>query len=197
MTTRAARPLRAHPPSKIRRRVRHRQVPKQVKKTAVEIKGQEVAALKRREENERKHSNQKGLLKRRSEREKMVLAVRRSSNSSRASENTTNRATRPLRAHPPVGERGSAMCRQGPSQAAQREGEDGARDGAVAGHLTENTTNRAARPLRAHPPRRRARQRHVPTQVKKKAGEIKGQAGKRPIGESVRAQAREREEKPA
>ncbi|KAL2354209.1 hypothetical protein BJ546DRAFT_1062291 [Cryomyces antarcticus] len=95
----------------------------QVKK-AGEIKGEEVAALKRREENERKHSN-KGLLKRRSEREKMVLA-------------------------------------------------------------TEHT-----------PPRRRARHRHVPTQVKKTAGEIKGDAGKRPIGESVRAQAREREEKPA
>ncbi|KAK5293319.1 hypothetical protein LTR16_001630, partial [Cryomyces antarcticus] len=94
-------------------------------------------------------------------------------------------------------ERAEALEPEGPSQAAQREGEDGARDGAVAGHLTENTTNRAARPLRAHPPRRRARQRHVPTQVKKKAGEIKGQAGKRPIGESVRAQAREREEKPA
>ncbi|KAK5063697.1 Protein sof1, partial [Cryomyces antarcticus] len=39
----------------IRRIARHRHVPKQVKK-AGEIKGEEVAALKRREENERKHS---------------------------------------------------------------------------------------------------------------------------------------------
>ncbi|KAL2352668.1 WD40-repeat-containing domain protein [Cryomyces antarcticus] len=57
----------------IRRIARHRHVPKQVKK-AGEIKGEEVAALKRREENERKHSK-KGLLKRRSEREKMVLVT--------------------------------------------------------------------------------------------------------------------------
>ncbi|KAI9672916.1 MAG: rRNA-processing protein sof1 [Trizodia sp. TS-e1964] len=57
----------------IRRIRRHRHVPKQVKK-AGEIKGEEIKALKRRAENERKHSK-KGLLKRRSEREKMVLAV--------------------------------------------------------------------------------------------------------------------------
>lgn len=57
----------------IRRIARHRHVPQQVKK-AGEIKGEEVKAIKRREENERKHSK-KGLLKRRSEREKMVLAT--------------------------------------------------------------------------------------------------------------------------
>lgn len=57
----------------IRRIKRHRHVPKQVKK-AGEIKGEELAAIKRRRENERKHSK-KGLVKRRSEREKMVLAT--------------------------------------------------------------------------------------------------------------------------
>ncbi|KAL8768238.1 MAG: hypothetical protein Q9209_005468 [Squamulea sp. 1 TL-2023] len=57
----------------IRRIRRHRHVPKQVKK-AGEIKGEEVKAIKRRRENERKHSK-KGEVKRRSEREKMVLAV--------------------------------------------------------------------------------------------------------------------------
>ena len=57
----------------IRRISRHRHVPKQVKK-AGEIKGEELASIKRREENERKHSN-KGKKKRRSEREKMVLAT--------------------------------------------------------------------------------------------------------------------------
>lgn len=57
----------------IRRIARHRHVPQQVKK-AGEIKSEEVKAIKRREENERKHSK-KGLLKRRSEREKMVLAT--------------------------------------------------------------------------------------------------------------------------
>lgn len=55
----------------IRRIMRHRRLPKQVKK-AGEIKGEEVAALKRRVENERKHSR-KGEVKRRPEREKMVL----------------------------------------------------------------------------------------------------------------------------
>jgi WD repeat and SOF domain-containing protein 1 len=55
----------------IRRIARHRHVPKQVKK-AGEIKSEELAAIKRRQENERKHSK-KGLIKRRSEREKMVL----------------------------------------------------------------------------------------------------------------------------
>ena len=55
----------------IRRIQRHRHVPKQVKKAA-EIKGEELAAIKRREENARKHSK-KGYVKRRSEREKMIL----------------------------------------------------------------------------------------------------------------------------
>ena len=57
----------------IRRIKRHRHVPKSVKK-AGEIKAEEIAALKRRAENERKHSR-KGEKKRRSEREKMVLGV--------------------------------------------------------------------------------------------------------------------------
>ncbi|KAL9129339.1 MAG: hypothetical protein Q9217_002177 [Psora testacea] len=55
----------------IKRISRHRHVPKQVKK-AGEIKGEELAAIKRRRENERKHSK-KGLVPRKSEREKMVL----------------------------------------------------------------------------------------------------------------------------
>lgn len=57
----------------IRRIKRHRHLPKQIKK-AGEIKAEELNALKRRRENERKHSK-KGLVKRRSEREKMVLAT--------------------------------------------------------------------------------------------------------------------------
>ncbi|KAI9773528.1 MAG: rRNA-processing protein sof1 [Geoglossum umbratile] len=57
----------------IRRIRRHRHVPKNIKK-ASEIKAEEIKALKRRAENERKHSK-KGLLKRRSERVKMVLAT--------------------------------------------------------------------------------------------------------------------------
>lgn len=57
----------------IRRIARHRHVPKQVMK-AGEIKGEELAAIKKREENERKHSK-KGLKKRRSEREKMILTT--------------------------------------------------------------------------------------------------------------------------
>ena len=57
----------------IRRIQRHRHVPKPVKK-AGEIKAEEIKAIKRRQENERKHSK-KGLIKRRSEREKMVLAT--------------------------------------------------------------------------------------------------------------------------
>ena len=57
----------------IRRIARHRHVPKAVKK-AGEIKTEELKAIKRREENERKHSH-KGKLKRRAEREKMVLAT--------------------------------------------------------------------------------------------------------------------------
>lgn len=56
----------------IKRIKRHRHIPKQVKK-AGEIKGEEIAAIKRRNENERKHSK-KGQVARRSEREKMVLA---------------------------------------------------------------------------------------------------------------------------
>lgn len=57
----------------IRRIKRHRHIPKTVKK-AGEIKGEELKAIKRRRENERKHSK-KGEVKRRSEREKMVLMV--------------------------------------------------------------------------------------------------------------------------
>ncbi|KAI9763114.1 MAG: rRNA-processing protein sof1 [Candelina submexicana] len=57
----------------IRRIQRHRHLPKQVKK-AGEIKAEELKAIKRRIENERKHSK-KGHRKRRSEREKMVLAT--------------------------------------------------------------------------------------------------------------------------
>ncbi|KAF2141815.1 uncharacterized protein K452DRAFT_271612 [Aplosporella prunicola CBS 121167] len=56
----------------IRRIARHRHVPKQVKK-AGEIKSEELKAIKRREENERRHTR-KGETRRRSEREKMVLA---------------------------------------------------------------------------------------------------------------------------
>ena len=55
----------------IKRISRHRHVPKSVKK-AGEIKQEEIAAIKRRRENERKHSK-KGLIPRKSEREKMVL----------------------------------------------------------------------------------------------------------------------------
>lgn len=57
----------------IRRIKRHRHVPKPVKKAA-EIKEEELKAIKRKRENERKHSK-KGLVKRRSEREKMILAT--------------------------------------------------------------------------------------------------------------------------
>jgi WD repeat and SOF domain-containing protein 1 len=60
----------AHMPD-IKRIARHRHVTKNVKK-AGEIKGEEVKAIKRREENERRHSK-KGETRRRSEREKMVL----------------------------------------------------------------------------------------------------------------------------
>lgn len=56
----------------IRRIGRHRHVPKVVKK-ANEIKGEELKAIKRREENERKHSKRK-FEARRSERDKVVLA---------------------------------------------------------------------------------------------------------------------------
>jgi WD repeat and SOF domain-containing protein 1 len=51
---------------------RHRHIPKVVKK-AGEIKQEELKAIKRRLENERKHSK-KGSVPRRSEREKMILA---------------------------------------------------------------------------------------------------------------------------
>ncbi|GAD94681.1 small nucleolar ribonucleoprotein complex subunit (SOF1), putative [Paecilomyces variotii No. 5] len=57
----------------IRRIRRHRRLPKVVKK-AGEIKKEELAALKRREENVRKHSKP-GSMPRRSEREKMVLTT--------------------------------------------------------------------------------------------------------------------------
>ncbi|KAF2670936.1 WD40 repeat-like protein [Microthyrium microscopicum] len=62
----------AHMPA-IKRIARHRHVPKNVKK-AGEIKGEELKSLKRREENERKHTH-KGKTKRMAEREKMVAAV--------------------------------------------------------------------------------------------------------------------------
>ncbi|EGE00461.1 hypothetical protein TESG_07739 [Trichophyton tonsurans CBS 112818] len=61
----------AHMPE-IRRIKRHRHLPKAIKK-AGEIKGEEIKALKRREENVRKNS--KVVKPRRSEREKMVLAT--------------------------------------------------------------------------------------------------------------------------
>jgi len=57
----------------IKRIARHRHIPKSVKK-AGEIKTEEIKAIKRREENERKHTR-KGKLKRRAEREKMILAT--------------------------------------------------------------------------------------------------------------------------
>lgn len=56
----------------IRRIARHRHVPKVVKK-AGEIKNEELKAIKRREENERRHSK-KGQVRRQAEREKMILA---------------------------------------------------------------------------------------------------------------------------
>lgn len=59
----------------VRRIRRHRHIPKVVKK-AGEIKKEELRAIKRREENERKHSKKK-FEKRRSEREKMVLGVQK------------------------------------------------------------------------------------------------------------------------
>ncbi|OCK78163.1 U3 small nucleolar RNA associated protein [Lepidopterella palustris CBS 459.81] len=58
----------------IRRIARHRHVPQQVKK-AGEIKAEELKAIKRREENERRHSKKENVRKRRSEREKMVLVT--------------------------------------------------------------------------------------------------------------------------
>lgn len=56
----------------IRRIKRHRHIPQVVKK-AGEIKNEELKSIKRREENERKHTK-KQFEKRRSEREKMILA---------------------------------------------------------------------------------------------------------------------------
>jgi WD repeat and SOF domain-containing protein 1 len=56
----------------IRRIKNHRHLPQVVKKAGA-IKGEELAAIKRREENERKHSKKK-FEKRRPEREKMILA---------------------------------------------------------------------------------------------------------------------------
>lgn len=57
----------------IKRIRRHRHVPKVVKK-AGEIKRDELSAIKRREENERKHSA-KQFEKRKGEREKAILAL--------------------------------------------------------------------------------------------------------------------------
>lgn len=56
----------------IRRIKRHRHIPQVVKK-ATEIKKDELKSIKRREENERKHTK-KQFQKRKSEREKMILA---------------------------------------------------------------------------------------------------------------------------
>ncbi|KAF2195720.1 WD40 repeat-like protein [Zopfia rhizophila CBS 207.26] len=56
----------------IRRIARHRHLPKQVKK-ASEIKNEELNAIKRREENERRHTK-KAKVRRKAEREKMMLA---------------------------------------------------------------------------------------------------------------------------
>jgi WD repeat and SOF domain-containing protein 1 len=56
----------------IRRIKRHRHIPQAVKKAA-EIKGEELKSIKRREENERRHTK-KQFERRRNEREKMVLA---------------------------------------------------------------------------------------------------------------------------
>ncbi|KAF2259474.1 WD40 repeat-like protein [Lojkania enalia] len=56
----------------IRRIARHRHLPKQVKK-AGEIKNEELKSIKRKEENERRHTK-KGKFRRKAEREKMMLA---------------------------------------------------------------------------------------------------------------------------
>ncbi|KKY17742.1 putative small nucleolar ribonucleoprotein complex subunit [Phaeomoniella chlamydospora] len=64
----------AHMPE-IRRIKRHRHLPKTIKK-AGEIKKEELASLKRKEENVRKHSKP-GTMPRQSEREKMVLTTER------------------------------------------------------------------------------------------------------------------------
>lgn len=57
----------------VRRIKRHRHIPKVIKK-AGEIKTEELKAIKRKEENERKHTK-KQFEKRKAEREKMVLAI--------------------------------------------------------------------------------------------------------------------------
>ncbi|KAL1623248.1 Protein sof1 [Neofusicoccum ribis] len=57
----------------IKRISRHRHVPKTIKK-AGEIKGEEIKSIKRKEENERRHTR-KGEMRRRSEREKMIMAT--------------------------------------------------------------------------------------------------------------------------
>ncbi|KAJ5575447.1 Sof1-like protein [Penicillium hetheringtonii] len=57
----------------IRRIKRQRHLPKPVKK-AGEIKAEELAAIKRREENVRKHTSKANLKKRQNERAKMILA---------------------------------------------------------------------------------------------------------------------------
>jgi WD repeat and SOF domain-containing protein 1 len=56
----------------IKRIDRHRHLPKNVKK-AGEIKNEEIKSIKRKEENERRHTK-KGEVRRKAEREKMVLA---------------------------------------------------------------------------------------------------------------------------
>lgn len=57
----------------IRRIKRQRHLPKPVKK-AGEIKREELGAIKRREENVRKHTSKANLKSRTNEREKMILA---------------------------------------------------------------------------------------------------------------------------
>jgi WD repeat and SOF domain-containing protein 1 len=56
----------------IKRIERHRHLPKTVKK-AGEIKNEELKAVKRKEDNERRHTK-KGTVRRKAEREKMILA---------------------------------------------------------------------------------------------------------------------------
>lgn len=57
----------------IRRIKRQRHLPRPIKK-AGEIKNDEITAIKRREENVRKHTSKANLKARKSEREKMILA---------------------------------------------------------------------------------------------------------------------------
>ena len=61
--------------SEIKRIRRHRHLPKTIKK-AGDIKRDELGAIKRKEENVRKHSK-KSSMPRKSEREKMVLGIER------------------------------------------------------------------------------------------------------------------------